>query len=55
VHFLGLGVVNEVCFFDGSINYNYVQPVVMDSSISYYGPVIVYEMEFSKTDCGSHL
>jgi uncharacterized membrane protein len=31
-----------VCFFYGSVKYDYVRSSVVDSSISYYGPVIVF-------------
>jgi hypothetical protein len=30
-----------VCLFDGFVKYDYVRSIVMDSSISYYGPVII--------------
>ena len=30
-----------VCFFDGSVKYDYVRSSVVGSSISYYGPVVI--------------
>jgi hypothetical protein len=40
---LALGIVTsaKVCFFDSYFKYNYVRPSVMDTSISYFGPVVV--------------
>jgi hypothetical protein len=48
--------IYQVCFFNGFVKYNYGRSIVMDNSISWYGPVmILFKLEVSNTDFGSYL
>jgi len=45
--------VSYVSFFDGFVKNHFIGSIVMGSSISHYGPVVVSAwLVFSKIDCG---